>query len=172
MKTSFMLFNVAFIFLLSHGGDDKAATIHEKKKEAATNEKQSAASPSTSTSPPTTSADGIVGTWKLILDAFDDNFNTKLDDEERKKGVTPQSLPDFQLRFNADGSCKMERNYPGSYKISEEGGSKILSVHLDATERLPPGNRKYHIKSMTGTELLLLREVSGVTYNFWLLKKV
>jgi hypothetical protein len=127
----------------------------------------------------TGSANGIVGTWKLIMETFDDNFNEKLDDEERKMGMknSTEATRNYKMQFNANGTCKTEGKYNGIYNIKEEGGKKILFVQLDAAEGAEKdprgdGSRKYYIKSMTGTELLLMPEVSGITAFFWLFKKV
>ncbi len=127
----------------------------------------------------TTSDNSIVGTWKLTMEAYDDNNNKVLDDDERKMGIknsTSQSLHNYQMQFNANGSCKIEGKYNGTYKISEEGDKIILTVQLEAHEgvnkrQIPASRHRYHIKSMNSSELLLLAEVSGVTYTFWLFKK-
>ena len=129
---------------------------------------------------PTIIDNSIVGTWKLTMEAYDENFNKTLDDEERKMGMknsTPQALHDYQMQFNANGTCKIERLYNGTYKLNEESDKKILTVNLEATEgankkQLPASRHKYHIISMSSSELLLLAEVSGVTYTFWLFKKL
>ena len=38
------------------------------------------------------SGDGIVGYWKLTLEAYDDNGNKSLDEDERKKGLRTDIL--------------------------------------------------------------------------------
>lgn len=124
--------------------------------------------------------DGIVGTWKLTIEAYDDNNNTKLDDDERKAGIqnsTPQALRDYKMQFNSNGTCKIEGRSNGTYKLSQESDQRILTVQLEPREglngkQLPASKSRYHIKSLTSNELLLLAEVSGVTYTFWLFKKV
>ena len=121
----------------------------------------------------------IVGTWKLTMEAYDDNYNKILDDDERKMGMknsAPQSLHNYQMQFNANGTCKIEGRYKGTYKLTDEAGKKILTVQLEAHEgvnkrQIPASQHRYQIKSITGSELLLLAEVSGVTYTFWLFKK-
>ena len=123
--------------------------------------------------------DNIVGTWKLTMEAYDDNNNMKLDDDERKSGVknsTPQALRDYKMQFNSNGTCKVEGRYNGTYKLTEEGDKKILTLQMDAYvgmggKHIPATRHKYYIQSITSSELLLLAEVSGVTYTFWLFKK-
>ena len=175
MKQTWMTFFIPGMLFFTNCGDNNVAD----------NEKQSADNPVKLTrenlaSARTSSDNGIVGTWKLIMVAYDENFNTKLDDEERKMGVkesTQQSLREYKMQFNANGSCKIEGRYNATYKLNEEGDKKILTIHLEAWEasngnQVPASRSIYHIKSMTSSELLLLAEVSGVTYTFWLLKKV
>jgi hypothetical protein len=125
------------------------------------------------------STESIVGTWKLTMEGYDDNSNSKLDDEERKSGMknsTPQALHDYKMQFNANGTCKIEGRYNGTYKVKEEGGEKILLVDLEPGKglngkQLPASHYKYYIKSMTSSELLLLAEVSGVAIIFRQFKK-
>lgn len=128
--------------------------------------------------PPIT-ANNIVGTWKLIMEAYDDNNNNKLDEEERKSGMqnsTPQALRNYKMQFNANGTCIVEGRYKGTYKLNDENGQQVLNVLLEASkglngQQIPASKSKYHIKSITSKELLLLAEVAGVTYTFWLFKK-
>jgi hypothetical protein len=113
------------------------------------------------------------------METYDDNNNSTLDDEERKSGMknsTPQALHDYKMQFNANGTCKIEGRYNGTYKLTEEGGKKILFVDRELRQgtngkQLPGSRSKYYIKSMTSSELLLLAEVSGVAVIFWLFKK-
>src|ERR1043165_1596074 len=128
---------------------------------------------------PVKPVDGIVGTWKLTMEAYDDNYNSKLDDEERKSGMknsTPQALHDYKMQFNANGTCKIEGRYNGTYKLTEESGQKKLTLQMEAREglngkQIAASISKYYIKSLSSSELLLLAEVSGVAYTFWLFKK-
>ena len=59
-----------------------------------------------------TSADDIIGFWKLKLEAYDDNSNKILDDAERKKGIKNN----YSFRFNADGSCKIVESFKAAMK--------------------------------------------------------
>lgn len=173
MKQTCMIFLIPVIFFFANCGDNQAATNEKRLDNVAA---PTTGNPASGT---TTSYDGIVGTWKLTMEAFDDNFNKKLDDEERKSGMknsTPQALHDFKMQFNANGTCKKGRDN-GTYKLTEDGDKKILTISLEAFkglngQQIPASQHKYYIKSMTSTELLLLAEVSGVTVIFWLFKKV
>jgi hypothetical protein len=174
MKQTCMTFLIAGIFFFANCGENQAAT---NEKQLADNAEPTTENPASATP---TSDDGIVGTWKLTMEAYDDNNNSTLDDEERKSGIknsTPQALHDYKMQFNANGTCKIEGRYNGTYKLTEDGGKKILLVDTEARQGLngrqvPASRSKYYIKSMTSSELLLLAEVSGVTFTFWLFKKV
>jgi len=112
MKQTFITFLIPVIFLLISGKDHTIPS--EKLIER---------------------ADGIVGTWKLTMETFDDNNNNKLDDDERKSGMknsTPQALHDYKIPFNANGTCKVEGRYNGKFKQTEGGAKNILTLHIDA----------------------------------------
>ncbi|HEX6846751.1 MAG TPA: lipocalin family protein, partial [Chitinophagaceae bacterium] len=124
MKLKLALLLIAFITLLVNCGDNKAA-ISEKQSadnstEPATKNPAFAA---------TGSANGIVGTWKLIMETFDVNFNEKLDDDERKSEMK-NNTPENKMHFNANGTCKIQSRYNGTYNIKEDSGKKILFVQL------------------------------------------
>jgi hypothetical protein len=175
MKQACMIFLIPGIFFFANYGDNQAAT--NEKQLANNSAKSTTENPASATS---TSDNGIVGTWKLTMEAFDDNNNSKLDDEERKSGMkisTPQVLRDYKMQFNSNGTCTIEGRYNGTYKIKEEDGKKILLVELEPRtglngKQIPASHNKYYIKSITSSELLLLAEVSGVAIIFRLFKKV
>jgi hypothetical protein len=175
MKEACMIFLIPGIFSFTNCGDNQAA-INEKQLTG--NVAESAMGNPASTT--NILDNGIVGTWKLTMEAYDDNNNSTLDDEERKSGIknsTPQALHDYKMQFNANGTCKIEGRYNGTYKLTEEDGKKILFVDREPRQGLngrqvPASRSKYYIKSMTSSELLLLAEVSRVTFTFWLFKKV
>ena len=110
-----------------------------------------------------TFGDGIIGKWRLTWQAFDENGNKKLDEEERKK-----AFPNFYFyQFNADGSCLVQ-NLKGHYEIKEEGGKKKLSTYADiegSTELIGV----YTILSVNKDELLLLD--AAADYTFWPFKR-
>jgi hypothetical protein len=116
-------------------------------------------------------ADGnIVGEWKLILEAYDENENKVLDEEERKKGFRNNYL----LRLNANGTCRIQNFYNGTYTIKEEGGRKILSVQREKgkeeDKQDPPD--QYYIISLIKDELILLSlSAEIVTTTFWVFNR-
>lgn len=130
-----------------------------------------------SKNPPTTSmasdqsaapAEGIVGYWKLALEAYDDNDNRKLDDDERKKGIQNR----YSFRFNADGTCKIMDLYDGHYERKTEGGKDMLRVfrnRIPSEEQKDPPPDVYVITSFTNNEMVLL-ETTGY-HTFWVFKK-
>ncbi len=113
----------------------------------------------------------ILGTWKMYLDAFDRNENQLLEEEERKKGVPNHYI----LQFNADGTCRIQNMFNGTYKIKDGGGKKVLVVQrkrVVGEETEDPMPDIYHIKSVTREELILLVVDGGMTTTFWIFKKM
>ena len=106
----------------------------------------------------------IVGFWNKSLNAYDDNRNGKLDDEERKKGG-----PSTQIyRFNPDGTCLIGNlKLKGYYEIKEEKGKKKLYTYFDEGGKKTPEARFFLI-SITKDELILLDAVGE--YAFWIFK--
>ena len=107
--------------------------------------------------------DSITGYWKLYLEAYDDNGNRKLDDEERKKGIKNR----YSFRFNADGSCEIMELFKGRYEIETENGKKLLHVYRNRVageeEKDPPPD-VYEITSMSKEELVLLEKLGEHTF--------
>ena len=109
--------------------------------------------------------DGIIGSWNLVLQAFDDNSNGKLDEEERKKGNTGKHF----YQFNADGSCLVyTMKLKGSYELKNEDGKKRLYTYVDGNGTKVRENAWY-LMSVSKTELILL---SQDKYAFWIFKRV
>ena len=132
-----------------------------EEKTVSTTEQQPAVASNIATSQP--SGEDIVGKWRLTWQAFDENRNKKLDEEERKK-----AFPNFYFyQFNADGSCLVQ-NLKGHYEIKEEGGKKKLSTYADIE-----GTKEligvYTILSVNKDELLLLD--AAADYTFWPFKR-
>jgi hypothetical protein len=118
MKQACMIFLIPGIFFFANCRDNGAAA--NEKQLAGTTAKQTTEDLASAT---TISDNGIVGTWKLTMEAYDDNNNDKLDDEERKSGMknsTPQALHDYKIQFNSNGTSKIEGRYNSTYKLSEE----------------------------------------------------
>lgn len=109
--------------------------------------------------------DGIIGSWTLVLQAFDDNNNGKLDDEERKKGNIGRHF----YQFKADGSCLIHTlKLKGYYELKNVDGKKRLYTYIDDEGTKTPENAWYVI-SVSKTELILL---SQDKYAFWIYKRV
>jgi hypothetical protein len=110
-------------------------------------------------------SDGIIGSWNLILQAFDYNSNGKLDEEERKKGNTNKHF----YQFNADGTCLIHTlKLKGSYELKNEKGKKRLYTYVDDAGTKVRENAWYLI-SVSKTELILM---SQDQYAFWIFKRV
>jgi hypothetical protein len=153
---------MAFALLISCN-NNKAA---QETTDAETKQQPEAALP-TQTSQP--SGDGIVGNWKLTLEAYDDNSNKTLDEAERKKGIKNN----YAFRFNSDGSCQIQQVYKGHYEVKTEGDKKMLYVYRNRVvgeeEKDPPPD-VYHIISMNKIELVLLEQEGNLT--FWIFEKI
>lgn len=116
-----------------------------------------------------TSGDGIVGYWKLTLEAYDDNGNKVLDEDERKKGIKNR----YSYRFNADGSCQIQEVFKGRYEEKTEGGNKMLYVYrkrVVGEEEQDPAPDVYRIISISKNELVLLENAGNLT--FWVFERV
>ncbi len=116
-----------------------------------------------------TSADDLVGFWKLKLEAYDDNSNKILDEAERKKGIKNN----YSFRFNADGSCKIVENFKGRYEVKTESSNKMLYVYrnrVEGQEKQDPPPDVYRITSMSQTELILLENEGNLT--FWVFERI
>ncbi|HEU5163963.1 MAG TPA: hypothetical protein VFU29_00395 [Chitinophagaceae bacterium] len=109
--------------------------------------------------------DGITGGWSLVLQAFDDNSNGKLDEEERKKGNTGKHF----YQFNEDGTCLIHTlKLRGSYELKNENGKKRLYTYVN-DEGTKVRENAWYIISVTKTEMILL---SQDKYAFWIYKRV
>src|SRR6188474_1556966 len=92
------------------------------------------------------------GSWTLILQAFDDNNNGKLDEEERKKGKTGRHF----YQFNADGSCLIHTlKLKGYYELKTVDGKNRLFTYIDDEGKKIPEN-KWYVISVSKTEMVLL----------------
>ena len=113
----------------------------------------------------TSQDDNIIGSWNLVLQAFDDNSNVKLDEEERKKGNTGKHF----YQFNADGTCLIHTlKLKGSYELKKENGRKRLYTYV-YDEGTKVRENAWYLISVTKTELILL---SQDKYAFWIFKRI
>ena len=144
-------------------GSNKA---EEEIKTSGTDQKTDAATnPATGQS----TGDEITGQWKLKLEAYDNNENKALDEDERKKGVKNN----YSFRFNPDGSCQIQQMFKGRYEIKTEGSKKMLYVYrkkVEGEEEKDPPPDVYHIISLGKNELVLLENEGNLT--FWVFERV
>jgi len=80
LKTRSILL-IATSFLLTHCGNNKAAINETQLANNSSAEKKDEQNNTTALS-----GEGIVGTWKLCLEVFDDNDSRIPDEDEMKKG--------------------------------------------------------------------------------------
>ncbi len=154
MKSTSLITLAVAVFFLTNCGDNKAATNEKQQTNNPSSEKKS--EPVTYSS---AQGDGIAGKWRLTWEAYDDNGNKKLDEEERKKGFANK----YYYQFNADGSCQIQ-NLKGNYEIREEAGKKKLYTYI---EKELVGF--YTILSVNKDELLLLEALAD--HTFWTFKR-
>lgn len=160
MKTNFFTTIGAIALVLASCGNNNA------QETTADTPKQSDAASTTATTQP--SGDGIVGYWKLTLEAYDENENKILDEAERKKGIKNK----YAFRFNADGSCKIQESFPGRYEVKTEGGKQVLYVYrkkVAGEEDQDPVPDVYTITSIGKTEMVLLEREGNLT--FWVFER-
>jgi hypothetical protein len=149
---------IAFIVLIAcsnnKAANETTASKPEQKSETAS---------TTETAQP--SGEGLVGYWKLTLEAYDDNGNKTLDDDEKKRGIKNK----YTYRFNADGSCKIQEFYKGRYEEKTESGNKILYVYRERIvqeEDEDPIPDVYRIISVSKSQLVLLENENKLA--FWI----
>lgn len=161
MKTRFMFFYVAVIFLFSNCGDNKAAT----------NETQQANNPSSgnkeeASSNPSAQGDDIIGQWEMVSSIVDTNDNLQIDEDERKN-LQPVATKDY-MKLNRDGSglftvAKME----GRYELTDpkNDGKKLLAWYDKANGRHRVGTimkvtkDELHIKEYGGHGLFVWKRL-------------
>jgi hypothetical protein len=114
-------------------------------------------------------SDDITGQWKLKLEAYDNNENKILDEDEKKKGIKNNYL----FRFNADGSCQIQQMFKGHYEVKTQGDKKRLYVYrkkIEGEEDKDPPPDVYQIISLNKNELVLLETEGNLT--FWVFEKL
>lgn len=156
------LFFLIVCALLIACNNNKAAPESTSAKTA----QQPEVASGTSTNP--ISAGGIVGYWKLTLEAYDDNGNKILDEDERRKGIKNR----YTYRFNADGSCQIQETFKGRYEEKTENGNKVLYVYrkrVEGEEDKDPAPDVYRIISMSKNETVLLERENSLV--FWVFER-
>ena len=121
--------------------------------------------------PPAAEPGGLTGTWKLILDAFDENNNAWLDPEERANATGNHS----SYQFRPDGSCVIQGFLKGRYELKKENGKDLLIVYrekIEGEETEDPKPEKFRILSVNREELVLLMQESYNENTIWIFKRV
>lgn len=160
MKSGTVYFSLLIILIACGNNSGKETT-----NSPATTESENAGKQVASV---TEQRDGIVGKWDLVLEAYDDNGNRKLDEEERKKGIQNR----YSFRFSADGTCQIREVYKGRYEMKTENNRKLLKVYrnrIPQEEEQDPPPDIYEIISMSNNELVLLETEGDLT--FWVFKR-
>jgi hypothetical protein len=119
-------------------------------------------------------SDGIVGDWKLVLEAYDGNGNHLLDEAERKKAIANH----YFYRFSTDGSCiispfannQLKSGFKGKYQVADKNGKKIITTYWDEADQKGKKEAQYTIISVNKDELVFL-ETTG-NHTFWIFKRV
>lgn len=115
--------------------------------------------------------EGIVGTWKLGLEVFDDNGNRVPDEEEMKKGYSNN----YQLQLNADGTCRIQQVFTGRYEKKIVDGRDMLYVYrkkVEGEEDKDPIPDIYQVTSLKKDELVLQIIDAGGPSSFWFFKRI
>jgi hypothetical protein len=164
MKLITPIFLIAVIFFFANCTDNKTSATKDQSANSSSTENKTEQNSSSGT------GNGIVGSWLMYLDAFDKNENKILDDDERKQAVPNK----YRMQLNADGTCRLQDVFTGTYTVTEETGIKILKVQrkkIESEETQDPLPDIYHIKSLTKDELILLTTEAGSTVTFWIFKR-
>lgn len=156
-----LIFCIAFALLIACS-NNKAA----EEPTASKSEQEPEVASRTATNQP--SGDGIVGYWKLTLEAYDDNSNKSLDEDERKKAIKNR----YTYRFNADGSCQIQETFKGRYEVKTESGNKMLYVYRNRVvgeEDKDPAPDVYRIVTESKNQLVLLENENNLV--FWVFER-
>ena len=160
MKSNLILCIVLGSFIAcsnNKASGEKTASAPEPKSEIPSN---------TGTTQP--SGNGIVGYWRLTLEAYDNNENKVLDEDERKTGIKNK----YTYRFNPDGSCQIQETFKGRYEVKTEKGNKMLYVYRNRVvgeEDKDPVPDIYRIITESKDQLVLLENIGNLT--FWVFER-
>jgi hypothetical protein len=166
MKIRSMILLVATSFLLISCGNNKAATNETQSADNSSTEKKEEP-----VSVAAASGEGIVGTWKLRLEVFDDNGNRIPDEAEMKKGYSNN----YNFQFNADGTCRIQQMFTGRYEKKTENGRDMLYVYrkkVEGEEDKDPLPDIFQITSVKKDELVLQIIMAGEPSSFWFFKRI
>jgi DNA segregation ATPase FtsK/SpoIIIE and related proteins len=166
------LFAMMLCFLFPQCSDqkkDSGKTTDNNSSNSTTTAEEIPAANNTTAS--TSSSGDLIGTWKLQLDAFDDNNNRLLDPEERAK-ATPNNT---SYQFKPDGSCVIQGMFKGRYELKKENGNDNVIVYREkmaGEEEDDPQPEKFRILSVSSEELVLLMQESHNENTIWIFKRV
>ena len=149
------------VFFLTNCGDNKAETELQQTKNSSTENQAQATTISSA------QGDGIVGTWKLHLEVYDDNGNRIPDEAELKRG----SSNFYRFQFNGDGSCRIQGSLTGRYERKTENGLDKLYVYrkrIEGVEDKDPLPDEYLVTSLKKDELVLQLKAE----IFWFFKRI
>jgi len=152
-------------FLLTNCGEKKDAST---RKEIANNSAVKSQEPAHASA---VAANGLVGTWKLNLEVFDDNGNRVPDEAEMKKGYANN----YMLQLNADGTCRIQQVFTGRYEKKIEDGRDMLYVYrkkVEGEEDKDPIPDIYQVTSLKKDELVLQIIDAGGPSSFWFFKRI
>jgi len=161
--SKFAFYSIFFLLACSNNNQEtaSASTTETKPIAVATNEEASA----------NPQGEGIVGTWKLRLEVFDDNGNRIPDEAEMKKGYSNN----YQLQLNADGTCRIQQMFTGRYERKTENGRDMLKVYrkrVEGEEDKDPPPDIFQVTSLKKDELVLQIIEAGEPSSFWFFKRV
>ena len=120
--------------------------------------------------PNSTGGTGLVGTWKMDTEIFDDNGNRVIDEEERNKAYGNR----YQLQLNDDATCRIQGMFSGHWKTKNENGYPMLYVYrnkVEGEETTDPPPDIFGIVQMDATDLILQVMMAGEPSSFWLFKR-
>ncbi len=119
----------------------------------------------------TGSSGDLTGTWKLQLDAYDDNNNGLLDPEERAK-ASPNNT---SYQFKPDGSCVIQGMFKGRYELKKQNGKDNIIVYrarIPQEEDKDPEPEHFRILALSTNELVLLLQEGYNENTIWIFKRV
>lgn len=112
-----------------------------------------------SPAPPTQVAE-LVGGWQQTHAMYDENGNRKIDEDERRKARSDAGMALFDMRLNADGSCRLKSTKCRYEVQAQSGGRQRLMLFVETNNRESRENLGI-IHSVTKDELILANYGSG-----------
>lgn len=169
MKPLFLFLCLSLFVSCNNKKEDKTTTSSNSTTPSAT----ASTTPSATAhdnSHPSSGGTGLIGTWKMDTEIFDDNGNRIIDEEERKKAYGNR----YQLQLNDDGTCKIQGMFTGRWETKNENGYPMLYIYrkkVEGEETVDPPPDVYGIVQMDATDLILQVMLAGEPSSFWLFKR-